>query len=364
MKKIRRIIAAIVVTAFFGLPLLMMSQKQAQAAIYQYDMEQILAEDSLLWTLLADFQRPDDADCLTKTNTFANANIDYLRTVFPWVWEPGSDVAEGSAIFCNIMENIPDQIQSIMTNAGAFGKGLETTNIFDPEAFPNWHNIENFVVDTAWGKIEFNGTIDLLDHDFVFFALSFVDVTSIEQGFVSINSDLAKGFRNISATITMKNVPDFENLEILVNGKKDTEGIVSNIVYDRENKTITFDVNHFSSFQAAEYVEQDDDDEDEEDPKIHTAKIQRIAYKAGGEQYFKVVIKGKDFDKDSNAYLGGRKAWKVNKVSDRKIVAYFKTFKFKNAPQNLYKLKVTNDGEKDTYKKQLPIKNLPLVIIE
>lgn len=330
---------------------------------YSVNVEEIIAEDSLLWPLLANFSRIDGnfSQCVTDTTALVQSNETEMRALFPWFWN-GGDISYGVSTFCYILDEIPDFAEDQMINAGlTFGK-YGGTNIFDGGVIPDWHNINGLVFDHPLGTIEFTGTVDLLSYDFVHLLLSFAQAFDIKQAYLSLDSELVQGLKETGAIITMKNVPDFDEPVILVDGVIDAS-IVPAIVYDKEAKTITFNANHFTSFQAVESpsipVEEEEKDDDKKRPKIYSAKIERLTY-ADGRDYYKVTAKGKNYDKKFNMYLGGRKSIKETRVNKRRAIGYFNVADFENEPQETLKFKVYNSSKrKRTYDHRLPIYNIP-----
>lgn len=329
---------------------------------YSVDIPAILDKNSALWDLLQNFSRPDDdyATCQTATQSFVLENQTEMEVLFPWFWDAQDALDEGVDIFCNVFASLPEYAEGEMQTFGLFENGSRTMNIFDPGIAPDWHNIEDLIIDHPLGTIELTGTIDLFSYDFVFLVLSFADAFSIEQAYISLDSDMINGLKSMGAIITMKNVPLFDDPVILVDGKIN-EDIISALVYDKDARTLTFNTAHFTSFQAVEAssVSIDDESDDKKRPKIYSAKIEKLTY-ADGREYFKVTAKGKNFDKDFNMYLGGRKSIKETRVNSKRAIGYFTTADFSNAWQETYKLKVHNSSKRTrTYDHELPITNIP-----
>lgn len=333
---------------------------------YPVNIPEILDQNSSLWELLQEFSRPDsDFDtCQTTTIAFVSANEAEMQRLFPWFWDAQDDLDEGADIFCSILQSIPNLTYDEMIAAQLFENGSSTLNIFDVGTVPDWHNVNGLVLDHPLGTIEFTGTIDLLSHDFVFLLISFAEAFSMDQAYVSLDSDIITGLKNIGAIITMKNVPEFELPVILVDGVVN-EDIISAFVYDKEARTITFNTAHFTSFQAVEFSSistKEDDTDDENDnkrPKIYSAKIERLTY-ANGHDYYKITANGKNFEKGFDMYFGGRKSVKDVRVNSKKAIGYFKKTDFINAFQDMYKLKIYNSSSrKRTFDEELSITNIP-----
>ena len=93
-------------------------------------------------------------------------------------------------------------------------------------------------------------------------------------------------------------------------------------------------------------------------PKIYSAKIERITY-ASGKDYYKATVKGKNFDKDFNVYLGGQKSVKENRENRGKAFAYFDVSDFDEL-QDVCDLKFYNSSKRrSTYDELLSLKSAP-----
>ena len=265
---------------------------------YSVNIPAILEEGSSLWSLLGEFTRPDSdhTACVNTTKTFVANNQAEMEVLFPWFWDAQDDLDEGANMFCDILQSIPGLTQTEMTNAQLFEAGSATLNIFDNETAPDWHNINGLVLDHPLGTIEFTGTIDLLSHDFVFLLLSFAEAFSMEQSFVSFDSDLINGLKSMGAIITMKNVPSFENPVILVDGKLNQD-IISALVYDEVAKTITFNTAHFTSFRAVELSSIPVIEEDEGGNACYKKYKKKYTSKSYKQDYQKVKeLKKKEYN--------------------------------------------------------------------
>ena len=132
-------------------------------------------------------------------------------------------------------------------------KGSATTNL---AKVTDHKKIKNFTLDVLEkNKIVFKEVLDLSSEKTVA-ALKKLDkyVLMNQVGTVSLNSSILSAL-NKKATLTMSNLKDVFTPEILVDGKKDTKGIISNISYQDKDGVLTFDVNHFTQFTAAPKLE-------------------------------------------------------------------------------------------------------------
>ena len=106
----------------------------------------------------------------------------------------------------------------------------------------------------GYGKIQFAANLDLTDATVITWLQQLgtkLDLTI--QNKIGLDADTVKTLIDTQATLTMYNV-ELENPKILVNGGDDSSGIVSNLVYDREAKTLTFTAAHFTTFTAIENI--------------------------------------------------------------------------------------------------------------
>ncbi len=116
--------------------------------------------------------------------------------------------------------------------------------------------VENFTVQTKDGsKIVFLEPIDLAAND-VKNTLATLDnyIKLTSPNTISLDSQTIPSL-NKKATITMYSLPFTTVPEILVNGQKDTQGVVSNINYDEKSGTLSFTVAHFTTFSAVPKLE-------------------------------------------------------------------------------------------------------------
>jgi hypothetical protein len=248
-------------------------------------MPVILAENSILWELLENFNTldlrngDDYDDCVTTTEAFILAHETEMQSTFPWLWD-GGDANSGAQSFCSIIGIIPEYMAFTYSEAGILSPSEgDTTNLLEISAVPNWHSIDELTFDHPLVRIEFTETIDLLSYDFVNMVLGFADAFDADTGFLSLDSSMITGLKNTGAIITFKNIENFEDPVILVDGKLN-EKLISALVYDPVEKTVTFNTQHFTSFEVVERssVPIEEEDEDEDCKKISGNNAYKTAY--------------------------------------------------------------------------------------
>jgi hypothetical protein len=104
------------------------------------------------------------------------------------------------------------------------------------------------------GKIVFKDTVDLSANKTIAAFEKLNKYLIIGPGYVDMNSKILSAL-NKKATIVMYKLKHIFTPEVLVDGKKDTKKVVSNVVYDKKTGTLTFDVAHFSIIVAAPKIE-------------------------------------------------------------------------------------------------------------
>ena len=279
---------------------------------YPVVIADIVAQDSLLWPLLANFNRLNGnfSQCVTDTTTLANNNEVAMRALFPWFWDEG-DISGGVDMFCYILDEVPTLMAQQLAASGVSSPmdGV-TTNLWISRVVPNWHSVNGLVFDHPLVRIEFTEEIDLLSYDFVNMVIGFASAFDVKTGYISLNSEMIQGLKSTGAIITLKNIPSFEDPAILVDGKLD-EKLISALVYDPEAKTVTFNTEHFTSFEVVErssipVVEDDEDNEDYEDcKKEHGNSAYKKAYQR--VKYYK----NHDFD----FYISLQSVYRMYKTS-------------------------------------------------
>ena len=297
-------------------------------------------EGDVFWEVLNEMQTPDDADCTDEANAIFTAHG------IPTGGNRASVTCDAIAQMM-LMENTMN------------GEGVET-NLFD---FSDWHHMTGLYFETPYGRIEFTNEIDFLSYEFMMFLQTVMDRMDMGVGVIRLDADIVNGLRNAGAVITMYNVPDFTDVEILVDGSEDTDGIVSGLHYDRATHTITFGAEHFTTFEAQENGSDSNDDDqnnDTERAKIYGVTAQRILT-FGGKERIMLTIKGDDFDDDADVKLGSRKAYKVKYKSKKKIVAYFRPNDLKNVSNPAYVKVINEDAESKKFKKKIQWRDLLLI---
>lgn len=297
----------------------------------------IMANENMLpeandpfWLVMAQLDRPDDSTCETKTEALMASN---------GIPNDG----DRAKLTC-------DNIAMIVTSmqVGMSGSGV-STNLFIQD---EWHNIEGLYFDKAdKGRIEFANEIDFMSRDFMLFLQTLTERLSIQKEEIELDADIVNGLRNSGAILTMRNVSNFDEVEIAVNGDKDNNNVVSALQYDKVNKTIIFNVAHFTKFKAIEKGSL------EKKAKIYNVSAKKTKNLLGKE-IVEITIKGSKFDKKADVKLGSKKAYKVKWKSKKKLVAYFKVSDLKNVEKSAYVKVINDEAEAKKYKNKLNWKNL------
>lgn len=278
--------------------------------------EDLPEEGSTFWTLLAALDRPDDDDCATVAQA-----------------APLSMSASQATQMCAQLDQMPTDMQTGMNQGG---EGI-ATNLFDAT---NWHVVTDLYFQhstngVADGRIAFTRTIDFMSRDFMLFLMNFGQNMDSGEGILGLDADTVGGMRNYGAILTMYNVPDFSDPEILVDGAKDENDVVSNLIYDRNARTLTFNAAHFTTFEAVE---------SSAIPKISWVNARRhISFL--NEKMIQVTVKGKHFQKHAKVYLGGKKAAKTVWKSQKKLVAYFPVSELERWGRKKAYVKVINTND-------------------
>jgi hypothetical protein len=170
------------------------------------------------------------------------------------------------------------------------------------------------------------------------FLENFGDNMESRTGYISLDASTVGGFANYGATLTMYNVPDFEDPEILVNGREDDEGIVSNLVYNRSANTITFSATHFSSFEVTE-------GNPDEEPEVNKIFAKKYFNPRLGKWRVKLKIKGDEFEESTEVTADRRDAYKVNYHNSNKVVAYFSLDKLLKTGRDKLTVRIINGDE-------------------
>lgn len=289
------------------------------------------AENDPYWSFMAGLNRPDSDNC-TSVATGAPYNIP----------------ADQASSFCAQLAQMPTEMQAGMTQGGA------ETNLFSAS---NWHAVDNLYFQhstngVADGRIAFTVPIDFMSYDFMYFMMTFGQRMEAEPGILGLTADIVDGMENYGAVLTMYNVPDLEDPVVLVDGEEDNGDVVSNIVYDRGARTLTFRAAHFTTFEAVERSSLDTK------PKIFKVAVKKYKTKKLKQDRVKVIIRGDKFKRDTDVELGGLKASKVLFKNDNKIVAIFSLEKLKQNGREVMKLKAINGSEEKRYKYRLQLKDM------
>lgn len=293
-----------------------------------------------IWDLMADMQTPDDPDCADLAETALEGTEGMTSET----------ITEVAGIACESLATMRTQMQADMNEME--GESVET-NLWDAT---NWHNVENLYFEhstngTPDGRIAFSEPIDFMSYAFMNFMQHFGENMEAETGYISLDADTVGGFANYGASLTMYNVPDYNDPEILVDGEPDSNGIVSNIVYNRSNNTITFSAAHFSSFEVTE------GDEDEE-PEIDSVKAKKYFNAGTGSWRVKLKIKGDHLNSDSEVTVDNREPFKINKTGSNKITAYFSLDKLLKTGRDKLVIRVKNGDETEKFKHRLTLSEL------
>ncbi|EKD46784.1 MAG: hypothetical protein ACD_67C00063G0001 [uncultured bacterium] len=283
-----------------------------------------------VWSVFAQLQTPDDVDCPTvATSALESDGI------------PAEQAASIAVMACGNLSQMRTQMESGMN--GGEGESMET-NLFEA---PNWHEVQNLYFQhstngTPDGRIAFSMPIDFMSFNFMQFMNSFGQNMETSEGRIALNADVVGGFANYGATLTMYNVPEFDDPIILVDGKEDKGEVVSNLAYDKNARTLTFSAKHFTSFEAVE------------SSSIETKpKITKYTMTRNGD-FLKLTISGKQFKYKTKVFLGGRKAVKITRKSNKKIVATFSVAKLRETNKQKFILRAINPNGKETkYKNKL-----------
>jgi hypothetical protein len=281
---------------------------------------------SPFWTVLQDasMTSPDDTDCDgLATTALTTGGV--------------PDAAIQAASMCDGITLIKTNMQTGMATDGV------TTNLFSA---PDWHHVSNLYFDHPNGKIEFTQEVDFMSRSFMVFMSEFTERMSIDQNEIGLDADIVVGLKNNAAILTMKNVSDFDIPIILVDGEEDNGGVISGLTYDAVNNTIVFNAAHFTTFKAV-------DENSLNKPKIDKVKAEKFTDKKGKEK-IKLTLQGKRFKNNSEVKLGSKKAYKVTKKSNKKIIAYFSVSDLQKLGKNKLKITVENNSNaKREYKKKL-----------
>ncbi|MFZ2153721.1 MAG: hypothetical protein WAV16_00645 [Candidatus Moraniibacteriota bacterium] len=290
------------------------------------------AANDPFWEVLAQLDRPDDNSCVTK------ANIIFASYDIP---------TDG-----NRAQTTCDAIELILTSMeSAMAAGDVATNLFVED---DWHHISGLYFDTDNGRIEFTAEIDFMSRSFMLFLQTLTERLDISREEIELDADIVSELRNAGAILTMRNVSNFDDVEIFVDDEEDDADVVSSLSYDRVNRIITFNVAHFTKFSAKE----------KGSSSSNRAKIKSIEARRfisdGGKDRIEIIIRGSKFDKKAKVKLGSREAVKVNWKSKYKLVAYFNVNSLKNVESPAYVKVINNHTASKKYEHKFDWRNLKL----
>lgn len=269
------------------------------------------------WGVMSNLDRPDDPDCPTEAKNL----LDTLGLPY--------DTTERANATCASIAQIVTSMETSFAS-----EGMET-NLFTDD---DWHAVENLYFDDSEGRIEFTRDIDFMSYDFMNFLSMLTEQLDIDTANIELDADVVGGLEGYGAILTMRNLPDFDEPGIEVDGEEDEEGVVSGLTYDAAGDTLTFNAAHFTKFTAKEKSEIGG-----KKPKIDSVKVLRYMTPFGADRV-KVTVKGKHFDKKSEVTFGGREANKTKYKSSKKIVGYFSAGKLAKSGKSELKVRVINSG--------------------
>ncbi|MEA3273165.1 MAG: hypothetical protein U9Q72_01020 [Patescibacteria group bacterium] len=270
-----------------------------------------------IWSIFSALDRPDDSDC--ESLAVALDGVD----------------AQSASDHCADFARMPQETYGYMADDGMFDEGMETTNILN-EA--NWHSIENLTFDNVMGKIVFGEPVDFMSRDFMVFMDTFPDHIQMGENFIKFDASLVDDLRDMGAIVTMKNVSQFVSPTILVDGEIDNDGVVSAMVYDATNDTLTFNAAHFTTFTAVESSSV------VSAPEIDEAHARQFTSKHNKNR-LRLVVYGHAFKKDVAVKLGSKKPYKIRrniKDGKDKIEAFFDLDDLRNLGHRKLTVHVTN----------------------
>jgi len=157
----------------------------------------------------------------------------------------------GSATTADTTPVSLSEFQQIKLPAQFVGSGSTTTDL---SKVTDHQKVENFTLDVPGkNKIVFGEALDLSTTS-TSNALKELDkyVKLDTIGIIELNSSLLPAL-NKKATLTISGLSFVSTPEILINGAKDTQNIVSNVKY--EGGILTFDIAHFTRFTASPKLE-------------------------------------------------------------------------------------------------------------
>jgi len=286
-------------------------------------------EDDIFWQVLSVMSTPTDTTaCQNKINAMAadGTLTNYINTHRDELMDEGSpqggewegggptaeEMAQGFGQMCTSLAQMPTEMQTDMAREGV------TSSLFDA---PNWHGVSGLYFQKAGeGRIAFTETIDFLTYRFFRFMSNFDSMVKMQDGYISLNASMATDFQNYGAQLTMYGLNFTEIPDIYVNGQLATSSDVSNISYNQNVGTLTFDASHWSYYRAVT-----------KGSKVKAMSIRKIGTKSKVIRYnanknnFRVKVQGKNLKPGSGqtlqCTLGYEQATKVG-VSKNGKAAY------------------------------------------
>ncbi len=288
---------------------------QKTSATIDFNSDPSTDPNNFIWSIMSQLTAPDDANCATVAATALTGQD--LGPGAPPIDQVASQICSGLA-------TMRTQMQQGMSH----GSESVSSNLWQAS---NWHQVQNLYFEHSVngvpnGKIAFTKPIDFMSYNFMHFMQNFGNEMETGQGILGLDATTVGGMKGYGAILTMYNLPDFNNPTILVDGKADTGGVVSNIVYDKTNHTITFDAAHFTTFKVVEGSTNTGNA-----PKVR--KITSSYVKADGQTEIKMVISGDHFNRNTKIRLDGKKSIHLV-ITNNLMTAYFKL------PSNLVKIMV------------------------
>lgn len=327
----------------FSLLAIPMPGRNAKAVVNEESMngDPMSNENHFVWDLMADMQTPDDPDCPTLASA-ALAGTEGMGA---------EQISTMAGMACSSLAQMKTSMQSDMSSGN---EGIET-NLFDAT---NWHSVENLyfqhsVNGVADGKIAFSAPIDFMSYAFMSFMTSFGENMETSEGYISLDADVVGGFANYGAALTMYDIPEFESPVILVDGEVDADGVVSNLAYDRDTNTITFSATHFTAFEVVEESEVGDTA-----PEVDVVKAKKYYNPISKKWLIRIIVKGDEYDRDTDVTLGKIDARKVNYKSKNRVVATFALSKLTKSGKDEFIIRVKNGSESKRFKKKLKLSSL------
>ncbi|MDA1169160.1 MAG: hypothetical protein O3A36_02375 [bacterium] len=152
-------------------------------------------------------------------------------------------------------------------------------------------------------KVKFTKALNMLDRTVQLFMMRIADKMVSETAKLDLDAKAVQEIRNAGAEITFYNVPDYgsDKPTILLDGE-DPGSIVSDIVYSREAKTLTFTGGHFSEYTVV--------------PKITVSSPEDSTVRTTDSTY---TVKGSvdAVDTEINVYLNGKNVFTAKPIDKK-----------------------------------------------